>query len=141
METNIKKTIDNHLFTHKCEVCIEDDDYAIIEKYGAWANLDQDQAIKTIFNYSLRIIKNILKYHKNYSNVNDLIEFIGTEANVNLSLLKNNKELYEQLYQECLKHCFNRHQYTPYERSYWYDILLTILKYETKLKQSQPLLN
>ncbi|WEK83185.1 MAG: hypothetical protein L3I91_00555 [Mycoplasma sp.] len=141
METNLKKTIDNHLFLHKCVVEVEEDDYAIIERYGSWAKINEDEAIKAIFNYALRIIKNILKYHKNYDNLESLIEVISNEAKIDLKLIKNHKQLYKSLYQECYQHCVNRHQYTPYERSYWFDILLTLMKYQEQAKRIQPVLN
>ena len=141
MEINIKKAIDNKHLCHRFEVYIEDDDYGIIERYKDWANISTEQAFQSVINYSMRIIKNILKYHKNYSNLDSLVEHIANEAKIDLSIIKEKSTYYTNLMKETKILCEKRCEYTPYERSYWFDILLLLIKVDQQIKSNALLKN
>lgn len=136
-----KKTINNDMFCHKMNILIEDDDYAILTKYKEWAGCNINEAVNSIISYSLRIVRNILKYHQNYNNLNTLIEDIAAENKINLEKIKSQPNLYEKLYYRCLHYCEHRCEYTPYERSYWYDILTELRKIENTLEDKTKILS
>ena len=131
----IKKTIDNHMYCHKINVLLEEDDYAILDRYKDWADTTLDEAVASMFAYTMRIIRNIMKYHKDFRNLEDLIEYISKESNIDLNSIKRNKSVYDQLFAKCKAHCEARCEYMPYERSYWYDILLELIQTSLLLKQ------
>ena len=131
----IKKTIDNHMYCHKINVLLEEDDYAILDRYKDWANTTLDEAVASMFAYTMRIIRNIMKYHKDFRNLEDLIEYISKESKIDLNAIKRNKNIYDQLFAKCKQHCQARCEYMPYERSYWYDILLELLQTSLLLEQ------
>ncbi len=97
-------------------------------------------SLNEIMVYSLRIIKNILKYHKNFKNLESLLEYIAQENDIDLSLIRKDQPLYSELYNQCKQYCETRCEYMPYERSYWYDILLTMIKTEKLAKSSKKIL-
>ena len=131
----IKKTIDNHMYCHKINVLLEEDDYAILDRYKDWADTTLEEAVASMFAYTMRIIRNIMKYHKDFRNLEDLIEYISKESNIDLNSIKRNKSVYDQLFAKCKAHCEARCEYMPYERSYWYDILLELIQTSLLLKQ------
>ena len=131
----IKKTIDNRMYCHKINVLLEEDDYAILDRYKDWAGTSLDEAVASMFAYTMRIIRNIMKYHKDFRNLEDLIEYIASESKIDLVSIKRNKSVYDQLFAKCNQHCEARCEYMPYERSYWYDILLELLNTSFMLAQ------
>lgn len=131
----MKKVIDNKMYCKKVNVLIEEDDYAILEKYAQWAKQELNQAIEEILAYSLRIIRNILKYHKNFNNLESLVEYIADENKIDLQEIKGNHRVYSELFQQCKNYCENRCEYMPYERSYWYDILLSLIKAQKTVQE------
>lgn len=141
-KNNVKKVIDNKMYCKKMSIYVEEDDYAILEKYAQWAHQDLNYSLSEILAYSLRIIRNILKYHKNFNNLESLLEYIADENKINLNEIKNNERVYSELYQQCKNYCENRCEYMPYERSYWYDILLSMIKAERTIQdESKQLKN
>ena len=140
MEKNqIKKTIDNRIYCHKINVLLEEDDYAILDRYKDWANTSLEEAVASMFAYTMRIIRNIMKYHKDFRNLEDLIEYIAHEANIDLTVIKRNKTVFDELFAKCKKHCESRCEYMPYERSYWYDILLELINTSLMLAQQSKI--
>ena len=137
----IKKTIDNHMYCHKINVLLEEDDYAILDRYKDWADTTLDEAVASMFAYTMRIIRNIMKYHKDFRNLEDLIEYISKESNIDLNSIKRNKSIYDQLFAKCKAHCEARCEYMPYERSYWYDILLELIQTSLLLEQQNKKAN
>ena len=134
-KNKVKKTIDNHIYCHKINVLLEEDDYAILDRYKDWAGTTLEDAVSSMFSYTMRIIRNIMKYHKDFKNLEDLIEYIAGESKIDLASIKRNKSIYDQLFSKCKQHCEARCEYMPYERSYWYDILLELLQTSFLLEQ------
>ena len=131
----IKKTIDNKIYCHQVNVLLEEDDYAILDRYKDWAEVSLDEAVASMFSYTMRIVRNIMKYHKDFRNLESLIEYIAQESNIDLNSIKRNKKIYDQLFDKCKQHCEARCEYMPYERSYWYDILIELIQTNILLKQ------
>lgn len=136
-----KKTIENSMFCHKINVLIEEDDYGVLTRYKEWAGCTMNEAVNSVISYSLRIIRNILKYHKNYNNLTSLIEDIAAENEINLESIKSQPCLYEKLYYRCLHYCEHRCEYTPYERSYWYDILMELKRMEALIDNKKIIIS
>ena len=122
------KVIDNKIYCHKLNVFVEDDDYGVFLRYKDWAECSLEEAINGIFNYSMRIIRNIIKYHHNYDNIESLIDQVAIENNFDIKRMKSDQSKYQSFYKNCQKLCEKRCEYTPYERSYWYDILVEMHK-------------
>ena len=135
----IKKTIEPQN-THELKVVIEDDDYGVLCRYKDWAEIPMNEAVQGIFSYSMRIIRNIIKYHHNYDNVADLIEHIAKENNFDYQAIRES-DLYNSFEKQCVEYTKKRCEYTLYERSDWYDILALMFSMFAKYHKSNKVSN
>lgn len=138
MSKQYDKNFDNSRYQAQIKLSVDQDDFAIVEKYSQCCNCSMNEAMNEamndLFAYVIRIIKNRLKYHLDQKSVSMVIEHIAKENKVNLREIRKHRYLYRQLVEISKDYCDHRYEYTPWERSYWYDILITLLHINNEMK-------
>lgn len=129
--TNIKGTYQRNI-----NVSIPEDSYALISYYSMINNEDIEVTLSYLLEYTIRMLRNRLKYHAHTDDFKKILAIIIGDAGINMKLLKENKPLFNELLSYTKNQCDKRYEFSPFEKTYWYEILVKIIKISKKLNLS-----
>lgn len=129
--TNVKGT-----YQRDINVSIPEDSYALISYYSMINNEEIEVTLSYLLEYTIRMLRNRLKYHAHTNDFKKILTIIINDAGISMKLLKENKTLFNELLSYTKNQCDKRYEFSPFEKTYWYEILVKIIKISKKLNLS-----
>lgn len=126
-------------YKKKLDLYIDQDDYAMLNHYALCNNETVEKTINMVFGYTMKIIRNRLKFHLTSNDINYVIQWITKENNIDLNKIMQFTSIYNQLIKKCKSLCNKRYDYAPFEKTYWYDVLVELLKTQEKIKNVEDI--
>lgn len=134
--TNVKGTYQRNI-----NISIPEDSFALISYYSMINNENIEVTLSYLLEYTIRMLRNRLKYHVHTDDFKKILSIIIDDAGINMKSLKENKILFNELLSYTKDQCEKRYEFSPFEKTYWYEILIKIIKISKKLNLSDDLVN
>lgn len=129
--TNVKGTYQRNI-----NVSVPEDSYALISYYSMINNEDIEVTLSYLLEYTIRMLRNRLKYHAHTDDFKKILAIIIDDAGISIKSLKENRTLFNELLSYTKNQCDKRYEFSPFEKTYWYEILVKIIKISKKLNLS-----
>lgn len=134
--TNVKGTYQRNI-----NISIPEDSFALISYYSMINNENIEVTLSYLLEYTIRMLRNRLKYHAHTDDFKKILSIIIDDAGINMKSLKENKTLFNELLSYTKDQCEKRYEFSPFEKTYWYEVLIKIIKISKKLNLSDDLVN
>ncbi len=131
----------NGICQRNIKIDIPEDSFALISYYSMINNEKIETTISYLLEYTIRMLRNRLKYHSYKNDANIILTTIIDDAGINAKLLKENKPLFKKLLAYTKQLCDRRYEFSPFEKTYWYELLVKIITISKKLNQDNKKIN
>ena len=108
----------NGICQRNIEIDIPEDSFALISYYSMVNNEKIETTISYLLEYTIRMLKNHLKYHSYKNDANTILTTIIDDAGINAKLLKENKPIFKKLLAYTKQLCNRRYEFSPFEKTY-----------------------
>lgn len=136
MKQKSEQIYENSTYKRKVNVLLSEDNYALITYYSMVNNLSIESALSSFMEYTIRMLKNGLRHHANNNDKKNVLETIINEVGINIDKIKSNKKIFDELMSFTEKICERRYEFSPFERTYWYEILKKVIESAKKVALS-----
>ena len=131
----------NGIYKRNIKIDIPEDSFALISYYSMLNNEKIETTISYLLEYTIRMLRNRLKHHSYKDDVNNILATIIDDAGIDIKLLKENRLLFKKLLSYTKKLCDRRYEFSPFEKTYWYEILVKIIEISKGLNQQSKKIN
>ncbi|MBQ6954632.1 MAG: hypothetical protein IJP83_00965 [Mycoplasma sp.] len=133
MKQKAEQIYENSTYKRKVNVLLSEDNYALITYYSMVNDVSIESALSSFMEYTIRMLKNGLRHHANSNDKKNVLETIINEVGLDINQIKSNKKIFDDLMNYTEKICEKRYEFSPFERTYWYEILKKVIESAKKI--------
>lgn len=136
MKQKAEQIYENSTYKRKVNVLLSEDNYALITYYSMVNDVSIESALSSFMEYTIRMLKNGLRHHANNNDKKNVLKTIISEVGLDIKEIESNKKIFDELMNYTEKICERRYEFSPFERTYWYEILKKVIESTKKITLS-----